>query len=854
MCEKKFNIIETNFRGKVNLKYPNPTTLLSSKRSVLRTLTVFSTLAAFTIPTLSYAEIDDIDANMEVVTVVARNVEESLQDVPVAVTTIGEKAMTMFRIDEATDLISRVPALNVSVGGSGAGAQITLRGVGSSSISNAFDSAVALNYDGISVSTQRLLQSAFFDVEQIAVLKGPQSLYFGKAASAGVLSLRSANPTDDWEYGAKTSYERQEEGTTFGGYVSGPISDTLGVRVALEHQDIDKFVEIADGNPTPRPERGLENLISRVTFNWEPTDDLAANLKLNYNRQRSESLNSNLDIFCGAGGAEGFVLLGGAFGVPGLDLFEPTHDCDIYDGKFVGPDGDARINSVPTGSPGEGRNIALAYNDTDTFFARLQVDYSISDSLDLTTLIGYVDLDNEYNDTFNSTGQNLDGSAAGLPAPFLNTLKQTTFEVRLASNFDGAFNYQIGVFWEDRDIDHKTSQNAFNPTLLEALGGPPGPANPFGPDSATGFTFDWLADRPLKAEALSVFASAQYQLSERWELSGGVRWTDEEKSTSIGFPFIHGGVVALGLTAISSGFQTGDVDFEDDNISPELVLSYRVNDDISIYGAYKTGFKSGGIDNNTLPTGNLVLNLNDPDPAVREASGDVLRFESEESKGGEIGFRSLLLDRALTLNLTAFNYVFKNQQVQNFDPVIFGFDTTNAGELTTRGLDVDFMWSTPISGLSVSGSWAFLDTELTGDLILASGENLKGQDGGFSPDFSGNIAIIWETRINDSFLLQISPNIAYKSDFNVGAGLDEFDAVTNPTGYLVQDSYTQVDLNVSLYLPGEKWRVSLIARNLADEQYLTFAGPAPFRPATGDDQLVGLGRGRQIFAELAYNF
>jgi iron complex outermembrane receptor protein len=829
------------------LKYLNPTTLPSRKRSARRALTVISTLAAFTIPTLSFAEIGDVDANMEVVTVIARNTEESLQDVPVAVTTISGEAMDTFRIDEASDLVSRIPALNVSIGGSGSGAQITLRGVGSSSISNAFDSAVALNFDGISVSTQRLLQSAFFDVEQIALLKGPQSLYFGKAASAGVLSLRSANPTAEWDYGVKTSYETKEEGTTFGGYVSGPISDTLGVRVALEHQDIDKFVEIAAGNPTARPERGLENLISRVTFHWEPTDELVANLKLNYNRQRSEALNSNLDIFCADGIADPSVILGGALGgTPGIDLFSPTHDCDIDDGKFVGPDGNALLNSVPTGSPGEGRNISLAYNDTDTFFARLQVDYVLSDTLDLTALVGYVDLDNEYNDTFNSTGQNPDGSAAGLPAPFLNTLKQKTIEVRLASNLGGAFNYQIGAFWEDRDIGHKTSQNAFNPSLLGAFG--------FGPDSATGFTFDWLADRPIKADAVSVFASAQYQLSERWELSGGVRWTDEEKSTSVGFPFIHEGVAALGLTAIASGFQSGDVKFQDDNVSPELVLSYMVNNDISIYGAYKTGFKSGGIDNNTLPTGNLVLNLNDPDPAVREASGDVLRFASEESKGGEIGFRSLLLDRSLLLNLTAYRYVFKNQQVQNFDPAIFAFDTTNAGELTTYGLDVDFMWTTSIPGLSVSGSWAFLSTELTGDLIIASGENLKGRDGGFSPDLSGNVAINWETSITDSLMLRISPNFAYKSDFIVGGEPEKFDALTNLTGYLEQDSYTQVDLNVSLYMPGEKWRVSLIARNLTDEQYLTFAGPAPFRPANGNDQLVGLGRGRQIFAELAYNF
>jgi iron complex outermembrane receptor protein len=809
------------------------------------TVGVATTLA---LPPVAFAQGNQI----EEIIVTARMIEETLQEVPVAVTSLSRDILDAFRVDQATDLTSLVPALTISVGGSGAGAQINLRGIGSTFISNAFDSAVALNYDGISVSTQRLLQSAFFDVEQIDVLKGPQSLYFGKAASAGVLALRSADPTDEWEYGIKTSYEFEEEGTTIGGFVSGPITDTLGVRVAAEYQDIDQWFEIADGNPTVQDERGLENLISRVTFNWAPNDNLNANLKINYNNQESDSLNSQLDIFCGADGVpDPSVLLGGALGeIPGFDLFLPTHDCDIDDGKFVGPDAHPAIDTPPAGGPGSGRNVFVAYNDTETWFARLQVDYALSDTMNLSFLAGYVDLENEYNDTFNSTGQLPDGTPAGLSAPFENTLEQTTAEIRLASNYDGPFNFQLGAFWEDRDIGHEAVQNAFNPTLLAPLGSPP-----FGPDAATGYTFDWLADRPIDAEAWSVFVSGQYELSEKWELSGGVRYTDEEKSTSVAFPYIHAGVNALGLTSITSGFKTGDIEFDDDNWSPELVLTYTLNEDISIYGAYKTGFKSGGIDNNTLPTGDLVLNLNSPDPAVREASADVLRFDSEESEGGEIGFRSQLLDRSLMLNITAYYYEFTDQQVQNFDPAVFAFDTTNAGEVTTQGVDLDFVWVTPVTGLSFQGAWGYLDAEVTGDLIAPSGENLKGRDGGFAPEFSGNIAVNWERILTDSLTLRISANLAYSDDYIVGgASPKTFDPVTNPLGDLVQDSYTTVDLNVSLLSPDQKWRFSVIGVNVTDEQYLTFAGPAPFRPMNGDDQLVGLGRGRQVFAELAYNF
>ena len=144
------------------MKYRSIRKCVFGKELLPSTLIAVFAATATALHAVSFAESNDDD--MEIVTVVARNTKESLQDVPVAVTTISDDVMNAYRIDEATDLISMVPALNVSVGGSGAGAQITLRGVGSSFISNAFDSAVALNYDGISVSTQRFRQSAFFDV------------------------------------------------------------------------------------------------------------------------------------------------------------------------------------------------------------------------------------------------------------------------------------------------------------------------------------------------------------------------------------------------------------------------------------------------------------------------------------------------------------------------------------------------------------------------------------------------------------------------------------------------------------------------------------------------------------------
>lgn len=773
------------------------------------------------------------DRNVIIVT--ARKQEESLQDTPVAVAVIAAETLDDFRIDEATDLLSRVPALSVQVGGSGAGAQIGIRGINSSNISNAFDSAVAINVDGIAVSTQRILQTAFFDVAQVEVLKGPQPLFFGKSTSAGVLTLRSADPTSQWEFAGKASYELEEEGYTIGGYVSGPLTETLGIRLAAEYQDIEKFVELQDNVPAKDQDKGLTNFLGRLTLAFDPSDRFSAKLKLNYNRQRSETLNAFTDVFCGPNRqAEPSYLA--VFGLS----FAPTHNCNIRDNRFPGPDGDPRITVVPSGLNLDNVDITQAFNDTDLFLASLEANIGLTDNITLTLLSGYVDLDNVYNDTFNSTGQNANGTAGGFAAPFRNTLEQFTQEFRLSSDFDGPFNFQVGGFWESRESGLLTAQNAFLPSII------------LGPDAATGFTFDWLADRPLSAEAVSFYASGSLDLTDQLNLSGGVRWTDEKKSTTISFPYVHS-FISGPLGAVPSGFFAGPIKFNDSNISPEVVLKYDINDDVNVYAAFKTGFKSGGVDNNTLPTGTVLL-LNSPDPAVAEAAASALRFDSETSIGGEIGIRSQLANRSLTLNATLFHYVFDDQQIQNFDVNIFNFRTFNAGETTTRGIDIDWRWSTPLDGLNLSGAVSYLDAEFSDTFISVNGLDLDGRDAARAPQWSGNVAIDWDIPLGDSLELGLNSVVSYTDDyFTTTTSPTAYDPATN-IGDLVQDGFFSIDGSISVGDPDGKWKLSLIGTNLTDKIFINTSAPPPFGAPGTDDRLVTLNRGRQVFVELGFKF
>ncbi|KEO85956.1 hypothetical protein EH30_15720 [Erythrobacter sp. JL475] len=766
-----------------------------------------------------------------VIVVQARRQNESLQEVPVTVTAIGGDVLDKFSVDNVADVTSRVPTLNVQVGGSGSGGQLSLRGVGSSNISASFDSAVAFDFDGIQVSTMRLVQAGFFDTEQIDVLKGPQSLFFGKSATAGVFAIRSANPTPNWEVGGRASYEFEEKGYLLSGYVSGPISDTLGVRLAAQWNDIDEFQILQDGTPAVNQERGLTDLIVRGTLQWDPSDRFDANLKVQYTKNENDGAIGTAEIGCGPNGLPDPVfLLSGGLVIPG------GHDCNVTDQRYFIPDAAPQLApGVPTPSEAAGRN-GVPFGETEIWFARLLWNLDLSDTLTLTSTSGILDMEAVDFDCFSYVGVFPGGvpGGAGCSDP-INALEQYSQELRLTSDFDGPFNFMIGAFYEDRTIVFDAAQQGVNISFL-------------GADPVTGFTYDWDKIQTTKTEALSFFGSTIIDLTDRLELSGGIRWTDETKVSFIEVPYLH--TFLQGPAFVSPGFFSGPINFQDDNFSPEVTLRYQAADDINVFASFKTGFKSGGIDNSALPSNSL---------SVAALSGDFgsLIFDSEEAIGGEIGFKSQFDDRNITLNMTAYYYVFTDLQVQNFNATTIQFVTSNAGELTTKGVDLEFAWRTPVEGLNISANLAYLDAQYTDTFLQPGGAggtiDLNGRRASQSPEWSGNIAADWTVPINDSLEFLFSGNAAYNDGYITDeATLNDF----------VQPSFWTLDATAAIGHPDGNWRLSLIATNLTDEIFVITSGGRPFlAPAgnalglpAGDDLVLTQNRGRQVFVEASFRF
>lgn len=784
-------------------------------------------LAGAAAPAHAQDAAEDDDSN--VITVIARKQTETLQEVPVTVTAIGGDTLEKFQVNEIADVVSRVPALNVQVGGSGSGGQISLRGVGSSNISASFDSAVAFDFDGVQVSTMRIVQAGFFDVEQIDVLKGPQSLFFGKSASAGVFSIRSANPTADWEVGVKASQEFEENGTTISGYVSGPISDALGIRVAAQFNNIEDYVDLAPGTPAFNPNgsrrtsRGLQNFVSRVTFQWDPFDNFNANLKLNYIKQENDGAIAHSDINCGPNGvADSIFLLGGGVVIPS------NADCNDSDGLYHHADGAPAVSGqLPAGSAGAGRfDNGIPFGETEIFFGRLKWDLDVSDSLTLSSVSGYLSLDAVDTDCYGYVGVFPDGSAGGVGCSDpRNRSEQFTQELRVASDFDGMFNFMVGAFYESREIDFDTSQLGVNIGFV-------------GADPVTGNTYDWFKKHNTKTEAVSFFGSVTLDLTDQLELSGGVRWTDEKKVNTISVPYVHA-FLAAGPAFINSGFFSGPIRFSDSNFSPEVSLKYQATDDINIYAAFKTGFKSGGIDNSALPSSSL---------SAAAVTGDfgALVYESETGLGGEIGVKAQFADRTITLNTSVFYYVFDDLQVQNFDATTIQFQTFNASQLTSQGVDVEWAWRTPVDGLNLSGALAYTDAEFSAPFVTTSGEDINGRAAARAPKFAANAAFDWSIPMGDAVEFGLNGNVQYS-----GSYFTNEDSLTD----LKQDSYVSIDGSISVGDPDGKWKLSLVGVNLTDEIWVNTSGGRPFlEPGVGDDLVVTQNRGRQVFVEASFKF
>ncbi|RYD88470.1 MAG: TonB-dependent receptor, partial [Sphingomonadales bacterium] len=418
-----------------------------------------------------------------------------------------------------------------------------IRGIGSTTTDPGLEQSVALNIDGINAGRGLLGGLALFDTAQIEILKGPQALFFGKNSPAGVISVTSAGPTDQLSGYIRAGYEFEARERYVEAAIGGPVSDTLGVRLAVRGTEMDGWLNntappkanpFQPAYPLPGawskriPDK--KNLLGRLTVQWNPTDKLDFTLKAFATRYRDNMSGAEQQAICPGP----FPI---TFGVP-----DPDGDCKA---NGLQPISAAPAAIDATFPHAKGR----PYTHFNAQLVSLNVNYEM-ENLTLTSATGYYHI---YNDSF---AANFEASTIGyIDAYNGERTDYVTQELRLASDFDGALNFSVGGYFEDGQ------RKAINDAQIA----------PVGPDPVTGKfqSAERIAD--VDSTAYSLFGQLRWEIMPDLELAGGARWTEESKKLRTFNSYVHSFLapVFLPVGTVVQGKN------KEDNVSPEVTLTWH---------------------------------------------------------------------------------------------------------------------------------------------------------------------------------------------------------------------------------------------------------------------------------------
>jgi iron complex outermembrane recepter protein len=786
------------------------------------------------LPGLSYAQENAARGGLEEVLVTARKREETLQDAPVAVSAISQERIEKFDVTSLERIAALSPQFFVGRSSNGSGAQMTLRGIGSSSTSIGIEQSVAVVLDGVYYGQGRVLNEGMFDLAQIELLKGPQALFFGKNATAGVVSITSAKPTDEFEAIVRAGYEFEAEQYRLEGIVSGPLSDTVKARFSIRHSEMDggyfsnqskeqpyTTFDVADGSSTTytspadnRDAPGEEETLARLTVAVDPNDELAMIFTASTTKSEVDNSSWNYTAFNCPGGVGGI---------------NPDLKCGD---NFVITQN--RMPSVLANSLPYARSNGDLFNEYESYSLTANVEYSF-ERFTITSLTNFQDNQNTFG---------LSGDFQSIPTATFATEKNTweafSEELRLTSEFDGALNFMLGILYQktERKFDQYVSLSGLMDSSVSD------PSLVYVGSQKKSFT---------DGETISPFFQVNYEFTDRVELSVGARYTEETKDSEFVHPYNNSGLGGIWRT---NEIARGDQSFEE--LSPEATLSWQVLDDALAYISYKTAYKSGGFSNSGIYSADFMGG----------SESDFL-FEPETAAGFEAGLKSTLLDNQLRLNLAVYNFEYDDLQVDFFNSPTFAFITLNAGTAKTKGIEVDAEFA-PMSvpGLSVRGSLAYNNAEYANFIAPCwagqtaaqgctstvpgtngtPGQDISGESTAMAPELSASFGVSYSNYLQNGWEYGIAIDGIYSDEYNASG-------FANP--HAMRDSYTTLNTSISLAGEGRKWEVQLLGKNLTDEHIVSGVVDGPSTPAAGGeyaDQMGFTSLPRTLAVQLTYRF
>lgn len=719
--------------------------------------------------------------NNEEIIVTARRRNETLLDVPVAVTALSSQDLQRYAANDLSKIGQLVPQVQIVRSGAGTGGSFTIRGIGSSAGDAGIEQTVSVNIDGIQISRGRAVLQSFFDVDQVEVLKGPQALFFGKNSPGGVISVKTAGPTDTFKGYARAGYEFEADERYVEAAVGGPITDTLGFRLAGRASKMDGWIvntAPARANPLEanfplpagnRRQPGGDAYAGRATLVWRPDDrfDLTAKLFGNYSKDNAESL---AEVVCADPNS-----LPTTLGIP--DTFG---DCSL-DGRRSStnaPTDPALLGPWP-GAPKDGKHYAKFRG----VYGSLTANYR-SGPITFTSVTGFYDYKV-------NTWDNYDYTSIGLVQSVNDdAYRSISQELRVVSDFDSPLNFVAGAFYENVRRNQETN----------------GRIAPLGPDPRNGKYETW--DRPARnwGDTYSGYGQLIYKFGDAVELAGGVRWTHEKKRIDMRHTFLHSRFPA-GIFLPEGIVVAGD--FKDTNWSPEATLTWHPTSRTTLYAAYKTGYKSGGFSNPSA----LSANYADIDQA---------RFGSETAEGGEIGAKGSFANGRISINAAVYRYTFDGLQLSSFNAATTTFTIRNAAQARTTGFEVetnvrvtDALTVRTSLGYNSARYRSFPTAACYAGQTAAQGcvggvQDLSGRPLVRAPDWALTSGFTYDVPIGGDLMFGLSGDLKFTDDYYTQENL-------NPVA--LQRDFTLFNASARLHDADDAWELALIGRNLGDRRY-----------------------------------
>ncbi|TXS92957.1 TonB-dependent receptor [Parahaliea maris] len=797
-------------------------------------------------------------AQLEEVIVTAQQRSESLQDVPISMVAMSGAQINEQAITKMEDFTMNMPA--VTVAQNPVGNFLFIRGVGTPGANQGIEQSVAIFHDGIFMGRHQLSRAPFMDLDRIEVLRGPQSILFGKNTIGGALSLHTARPTDEFEGSIQGLYGSYGE-TEFNGVVSGPLTDSLRGRLAYRNYQLDGYLDnVITGDDAP--ERDDETL--RISLQWDVTDTVVVNAKWEHSEFEQNGSITQLGRVAEVpyNGTAALITqlnrasVAYATGGDGIEA--------IDDERAVVNDGGAILTAlgvIPPGVPGFPDKPEGSKNEMDV--GHINVEMFLGEHT-LTLISGLAQYD--YRDI-------CDCDFSALPfieVDAIEDYEQFSQEVRLTSPAGETFEYITGLYYHDADLYYRA---------LDAFG-----TAAFG---APNVTRDYDFDQSQKQWA--VFGSITWNMTDRLRGTLGLRYSEEEKevnrqlrkrftagwdfSSTVGAPagtFAYGDSAeeydrftqelapvasAIDATVWNDSGLLGTYEHEfvnrkrdEDFVDWYLNFEFDAGEDTLIYATASTGVKGGGFDARFLKE------------SVGPRAG-LFEYDEEESLAMELGIKTTLLDGGMRLNAAVFRNEISDSQVSVFDGAT-GFVVVNAAEIVSQGLELDLQWAAT-DNLTISAAGSLLDSTYDkwdtapcwASQLVDPGHpeykpgcvngfrDAKGDNTGFSPEVAFNLNFDYGMPVGDSLEARAVLNINYSDEFATVGDLDPL------IGY--QDSFTMLDFRLSLGEYNGTWEVALIGKNLTDEEVSYNSNDQPLANGNGFHSMSRL---RSYALQASYRF